>query len=226
MTVPAAPGRLPPPDLDLGPLRMVLGGTEPPSDGGPAGRSAAEEDDLERVRALVALAQDGDADAFGELYRRHVDGVYRYVYVRVGSAHTAQDLTSETFIKALRALPGFTWQGKDLAAWLITIARNVVNDHTKSSRFRLEVATADMRDADSEVAAPDGEVMDRMRDERLLRAVAQLKPEQAECVTLRFIHGLSLAETAEIMGKQVNAVKQLQLRAVRALQRALEGEEL
>ena len=83
-----------------------------------------------------------------------------------------------------------------------------------------------MRDADTEVEAPEGEVLQRMRDERLLQAVAQLRPEQAECVTLRFVQGLSLAETAEVMGKKENAVKQLQLRAVRALQRALEGEDL
>ncbi|WP_082176818.1 sigma-70 family RNA polymerase sigma factor [Arsenicicoccus sp. oral taxon 190] len=213
------------PVLDLRVLWMAVAGGEPPA-GPTGGRRDPSPEELEQVRALVALAQTGDSEAFGRLYERYVDVVYRYIYVRVGAVHTAQDLTSETFMKALRALPGFTWQGKDIAAWFVTIARNVVVDHTKSSRFRLEVATADMRDADTEVDAPDGEVLDRLRDQRLLQAVSQLKPEQAECVTLRFVQGLSLAETAEVMGKKENAVKQLQLRAVRALQRALEGEDL
>ncbi|MCG7321391.1 sigma-70 family RNA polymerase sigma factor [Arsenicicoccus bolidensis] len=215
--------------VDLSLLWLAL--SDPPGGSGTGGGSSSggsgpDPDELERVRALVVLAQGGDQDAFGQLYQRYVQVVYRYIYVRVGSVHTAQDLTSETFIKALRNLSGFTWQGKDIAAWFVTIARNVVNDHAKSSRFRLEVTTEDMRDADTEVEAPEGEVLQRMRDERLLQAVAQLRPEQAECVTLRFVQGLSLAETAEVMGKKENAVKQLQLRAVRALQRALEGEDL
>lgn len=214
-----------PAGLDLSVLWMAVAG-QVPADGGGHGRPQPDPEELEQVRALVVLAQRGDAEAFGRLYERYVDTVYRYVYARVGAVHTAQDLTSETFIKALRNLSSFTWQGKDIAAWFVTIARNVVNDHTRSSRYRLEVATADMRDADTEVEAPDGEVLTRLRDQRLLEAVAQLKPEQAECLMLRFVQGMSLAETAEVMGKKDNAVKQLQLRAVRSLQRLLDGEDL
>ena len=77
------------------------------SDHGPAGPPA----DMERVAALVELAQGGDADAFGLLYERYVDLVYRYIYVRVGSRHLAEDLTSETFIRALRRIDSFSWQG-------------------------------------------------------------------------------------------------------------------
>lgn len=217
------------PHLELGRLwlEVVEGATATgesgPDSGAPQGPPPEE---LDRIAALVVLAQRGDAAAFGQLYERYVDTVYRYIYVRVGSVHTAQDLTSETFLKALRSINGFTWQGKDIAAWFVTIARNVVNDHAKSSRFRMEVTTADMMDADQQVDAPDGEVLTRMRDAQLLDAIKTLKPEQAECIMLRFVEGLSLAETAAVMDKKENAVKQLQLRAVRSLQRALDGVEL
>lgn len=183
--------------------------------------------DFERVSALVELAQRGDSEAFGLLYERYVDVVFRYVYVRVGGRQLAEDITSETFLRALRRMDTFSWQGRDIAAWFITIARNLITDNAKSARFRMEVSTADMLDADPRVeAAPDHEVLERLRNERLLDAVKGLKPEQAECVVLRFLQGLTLAETAKVLGKSEGAVKQLQLRAVRALHRELADVEL
>ncbi len=151
--------------------------------------------------------------------------VYRYIFVRVGSSHLAEDLTSETFLRALRRIDSFAWQGRDIAAWFVTIARNLITDNAKSARFRMEVTTADMLDDDRRVPAVDGAVLSALRDERLLEAVRALLPEQAECVVLRFLQGLSLAETAEVLGKSQGAVKQLQLRAVRALHRELGDED-
>jgi RNA polymerase sigma-70 factor (TIGR02952 family) len=180
--------------------------------------------DMERVAALVELAQGGDSDAFGMLYESYVDLVYRYIYVRVGSSHVAEDLTSETFIRALRRIDSFSWQGKDIAAWFVTIARNLITDNAKSARFRMEVTTADMIDADRRVEGPENEVLANLRDTRLFEAIKTLKPQQAECLVLRFMHGLSLAETALVIGKSEGAVKQLQLRAVRALHRELGAE--
>jgi RNA polymerase sigma-70 factor (ECF subfamily) len=186
--------------------------------------SHAAPEHLARIEALVQLAQQGDAEAFGQIYEAYVDVVYRYLYVRCGSHHLAEDLTAETFVRALRRLDSFTWTGKDIAAWFVTIARNLVVDHVKSSRYRMEVTTGELLDADEAADAPEAEVLDRMRDRRLLEAVKGLKPEQQECIVLRFLQGLSLAETAAVLGRKENAVKQLQLRAVRALHRALDGE--
>ena len=101
-----------------------------------------------RIVALVELAQRGDAEAFGQLYDHYVPSVYRYVYYRVGTHALAEDITSETFLRALRSLGSFRWQGRDFGAWLVTIARNLVTDHFKSGRFRLEVATGEILDSD------------------------------------------------------------------------------
>ncbi len=78
---------------------------------------------------LVERAQAGEAEAFGRLYDQYSDTVYRYIYYRVGGKATAEDLTSETFLRALRRISTFTWQGRDFGAWLVTIARNLVADH-------------------------------------------------------------------------------------------------
>jgi RNA polymerase sigma-70 factor (ECF subfamily) len=203
-----------------GSRRAVTAGSGP---GARAGSQATPEH-LARIEALVQLAQAGDAEAFGQIYEEYVDVVYRYLYVRCGSHHLAEDLTAETFVRALRRLDSFTWTGKDIAAWFVTIARNLVLDHAKSSRFRMEITTAELLDPDEHADAPETEVLDRMRDRRLLEAVKDLRAEQQECIVLRFLQGLSLAETAAVMGRKQNAIKQLQLRAVRSLHRALEGE--
>ena len=189
------------------------------SRGGSGARPDDDDDNAEqqRMAALLTLAQQGDGEAFGQIYDAYVGQVYRYLYYRVGSQPLAEDLTSETFLRALRRIDSFTWQGRDICAWFITIARNLVTDHYKSSRFRLEVSTADMLDADRADDGIEQEVLDNLDNQALLAAVRQLKPEQQECVVLRFLQGLSVAETAAVMGRSDGAIKQLQLRAVRAL---------
>ncbi len=191
----------------------------PARTGRPPGSGPADGEDPEKTRigALVTLAQQGDAEAFGQVYDAYVDSIYRYLYYRVGSHPVAEDLTSETFLRALRRIDSFTWQGKDIGAWFVTIARNLVTDHVKSSRFKLEVTTAEMLDADRADDGIEDEVLGRLQSEVLVDAIHQLKSEQQECIVLRFLQGLSIAETAAVLDRSEGAVKQLQLRAVRAL---------
>ncbi|OEU86190.1 RNA polymerase subunit sigma-24 [Streptomyces abyssalis] len=184
-------------------------------------RPAASDTDSRRMMDLVERAQAGETDAFGRLYDQYSDTVYRYIYYRVGSKATAEDLTSETFLRALRRIGTFTWQGRDFGAWLVTIARNLVADHFKSSRFRLEVTTGEMLDANEVERSPEESVLESLSNAALLEAVRRLNPQQQECVTLRFLQGLSVAETARAMGKNEGAIKTLQYRAVRTLARLL-----
>ncbi|WP_203703429.1 ECF subfamily RNA polymerase sigma factor, BldN family [Asanoa iriomotensis] len=182
-------------------------------------------DPATEVWTLVERAQAGEAEAFGLIYDRYVDTVFRFVYFRVGNRQLAEDLTSDTFLRALKRIGSFTWQGRDLGAWLVTIARNLVADHFKSGRYRLEVTTGDVLDADREDRGPEGSpeaaVVDHITNVALLTAVKQLNPEQQECIVLRFLQGFSVAETAQAMGKNEGAIKALQYRAVRALARLL-----
>jgi RNA polymerase sigma-70 factor, ECF subfamily len=195
-------------------------GTRAPGTGASSRRPPADSDSL-RMMELVERAQGGETEAFGRLYDHYCDTVYRYIYYRVGGKATAEDLTSETFLRALRRIGTFTWQGRDFGAWLVTIARNLVADHFKSSRFRLEVTTGEMLDANEVERSPEDSVLESLSNEALLQAVRKLNPQQQECVTLRFLQGLSVAETARIMGKNEGAIKTLQYRAVRTLARLL-----
>ncbi|WP_367139634.1 MULTISPECIES: ECF subfamily RNA polymerase sigma factor, BldN family [Streptomyces] len=192
-----------------------------PSGSATSTRRPSADSDSARMLDLVERAQAGEAEAFGRLYDQYADTVYRYIYYRVGGRATAEDLTSETFLRALRRIGTFTWQGRDFGAWLVTIARNLVADHFKSSRFRLEVTTGEMLDANEVERSPEDSVLESLSNAALLEAVRKLNPQQQECVTLRFLQGLSVAETARVMGKNEGAIKTLQYRAVRTLARLL-----
>jgi RNA polymerase sigma-70 factor (ECF subfamily) len=204
-------------------------GTEPaprpegelPPDSDLACSSEEDEAQASRLIALVELARGGDAEAFGQLYDHYHTSVYRFLYYRVGSVALAEDLTSETFFRALRSMGSFRWQGKDFGAWLMTIARNLTADHYKAGRTRLEYATEDMGAHDSATEGPETSVLSSLTNETLLTALKELPTEQQECLIMRFLQGLSIAETAKVLGRSDGAVKQLQLRGVRNLAKLL-----
>ncbi len=201
-------------------------GTERSAGGEPADADLAcssEEDEAvaSRLIALVELARGGDAEAFGMLYDHYHTSVYRFLYYRVGSVALAEDLTSETFFRALRSMGSFRWQGKDFGAWLMTIARNLATDHFKAGRTRLEYATEDMGAHDSATEGPEASVLASLTNDALLTALKELPSEQQECLVMRFLQGLSIAETAKVLGRSDGAVKQLQLRGVRNLAKLL-----
>lgn len=201
-------------------LLMALSLAETSSPYSPSGGTPQDHEDdpdASRLRALVDLAKDGDAEAFGQLYDHYAAGVFRFVYYRVGSRQLAEDLTSETFARGLRSIQRFNWQGKDFGAWLTTIARNLVADHFKSSRSRLEIITDTLPENKATAPSPEEDVLSLISNELLYDAVNQLPKEQRDCVLMRFIQGLTIAQTAAALGRSEGAVKQLQLRAVRGL---------
>ncbi|HEX2177236.1 MAG TPA: sigma-70 family RNA polymerase sigma factor [Nocardioidaceae bacterium] len=200
------------------PLRAGHHGDHPRGDHRPP---CGDDPEASRMMGLVDLARGGDSEAFGLLYDHYNGTVYRFLYYRVGAHALAEDLTSETFFRALRSMASFKWQGRDFGAWLITIARNLVADHFKAGRTRLEMATDDLSDHDTTTPGPEDDVLAGLTNEALLRGLRELAAEQQECLVLRFLQGMSIAETAQVLERSEGAVKQLQLRAVRNLAKLL-----
>ncbi len=174
-------------------------------------------EERERLIGLVELARGGDADAFGLLYDHYQPSVYRFLYYRTRSTVVAEDLCSETFFRALRNMANFRWQGKDFGAWLMTIARNLTTDHFKAGRTRLEMTTEDMGQHDDATEGPESAVLASITHEILLEALKELPTEQRDCLIMRFLQGMSIAETAAALKRSDGAIKQLQLRGVRNL---------
>jgi RNA polymerase sigma-70 factor (ECF subfamily) len=181
----------------------------------PVSRTAGDPEVVEQVR----LAQEGSAHAFALLYDRYVDQIFAYVYHRVGHRQTAEDLVGDVFLRALRRITTFTWQGVDFGAWLMVIARNRVHDHFKSARFRLESSVDEVFDspATSTFDDPEQSALTADLSREVRQALARLKGEQAEVLYLRFVQHLNVAETGAVMNKSDGAIKALQYRALRSL---------
>lgn len=174
---------------------------------------------------LVQRAQAGDNQAWAEIYDRYTPTIANFIYLRTGNRPLAEDLTGDTWVRALSRIQSFTFQGRDFGAWLVTIARNLVADYFRSGRYRLEFSGGHAVGSELVDYSPEGNpadtAIDRVNSVVLLTAITQLSPDQKDCIILRFIQGFSVPETAQIMGKNSGSVKALQYRAVRALARIL-----
>lgn len=171
--------------------------------------------------ALVDRARAGDSDAFAILFRLTNTSVFRTLYARAGDRALAEDLTSETYIRAIRSISSFDGGSRDFLAWILRIGRNLFLDHVKSGRVRWETVIDEMPVAASG-EDPESVALARVEAIRLRAALGRLTPEQQEVVHLRFLEGLSVAEVAEITGRADGAVKALQFRALKSLARVLE----
>jgi RNA polymerase sigma-70 factor (ECF subfamily) len=171
---------------------------------------------------LVSRAGDGDRDAFALLYHEYHDAVFRYLYRRVASdRHLAEDLTSETFLRALRRIDTFAWRGHDIRAWLFTIARNLAADHFGSARQRREVPMYELPEPRETLRSTEDEVLRVFEHYRLRAAVTELAPAKQAVIALRYWRGLPGRQVAERMGRSIGAVKVLQYRATQDLRSAL-----
>lgn len=183
-------------------------------------------------RTLVERAQEGDRAAFGELYRRHVDRVYSFIVFRIRDPSVAEDLCQDVFFQALRSIGGFRWRGS-VAPWLLRIARNMVIDHWRRAGRRPERAMTAMESpeedglADRVVSTAEGDADEEaervLTRDRIAAAASNLTDLQEQVLALRFSAGLSIKETADVMGKSEGAVKNLQHHALKALKRHLES---
>jgi RNA polymerase sigma-70 factor, ECF subfamily len=158
-------------------------------------------------------------DAFAEVYRCHREAVYAYLYARTREHDLAEDLTSETFVRALRGFGGYVSE-RPIRAWLYTIARNLLTDEMKCARRKRCAPMPDFTD-ETRFASCDpepGEFLCAEFERELVRAsVARLGKEQACCIALRFLEGRSIDETSVAMRRSAGAVKALQNRGIHKL---------
>lgn len=183
-------------------LLAALGGREPAS---PPSASTSAIDALRRQ----------DPDTWRDLFTSELDAVYRYCFLRTGSASDAEDLASGVFEEAWRHADNLEDRGLPARAWLFGIARNIVNGHRRKLIRRAPHLALETYDAPEFDRGLDAELID------LARSVSELPGAQAEVITLRFIHGLSLAETADVLHTSVDAIKGRQARALSDLRERL-----
>ncbi|PBC78024.1 RNA polymerase sigma-70 factor (ECF subfamily) [Streptomyces sp. TLI_235] len=169
---------------------------------------------------LIEAAKAGDRDAWAELYRRYRGPVLAFLTRRTGNRALAEDLTQDTFVRAMACIDGYRWTGKDMGAWIFTIARNIMFDHDKRRATRSESTVAAVADSDAGICVEDL-VLSLVEAERVFAALATLTEHQRTALTLRYWDDLSSREVADAIGIRVGAVKTLTYRARSSLRRTL-----
>ncbi|MBI5230166.1 MAG: RNA polymerase sigma factor [Candidatus Magasanikbacteria bacterium] len=181
--------------------------------------------DLSEKWLLYQLKRTRDPELFGKLYDLYAPRLYRFVYFKVSSAHDAEDLTAEIFLKAWEYVNGKK-EIESFSGLLYTIARNVIIDfYRHRATGREEVIEKEMleRASDKGVAA---EKMSEAHDARaMLEHLQKLKEEYREVLTLRYVDELEVKEIAVILGKSQLNVRVMTHRALGALRRIVENKK-
>lgn len=175
--------------------------------------------DIAAEDVLLDRMRQGDSAALRQIYDDYYTPVYQFIRFRTDEIQTAEDLAAEVFLKLVDAFHRGRTPQQSLRGWLFRVARNLLHDHYGRRRFT-ETTLEDWLPvtADDE---PEAQFIRLVRIEAAQAAVRKLTEEQQEVLILRFGQMLNLQETADIMGKSVNSIKQLQLRALRTLRRLL-----
>jgi RNA polymerase sigma-70 factor (ECF subfamily) len=173
----------------------------------------------DREERLIARAQ-ANPEGFGELYDHYFPQIYRYVASRVRSAELAEDITSEVFFKALRAIGRYRPSGHPFSAWLYQIAINTITDHYRS-RKRGEDSLESGPELASGGVAVDDQVAEQMGLDQIWQAIESLPDQQRTAMTLKYSEDLPLAEIGRIMGKSEGAIKLLVFRGTASVRLAL-----
>jgi RNA polymerase sigma-70 factor (ECF subfamily) len=173
---------------------------------------------------LAIRAARGESAAFGLLYDKHVDAIYRYVYYRVRDDAEAEDLTSDVFMRALKAMPRYEPRQAFLA-WLYRIARNAVIDRARRGNRQVSYEDALEHPTPDQIVVPDEQVLAHSDNETLRGALAKLTPLQQEVIVLRFLEGYSTEEIAKIVGKRAGTVRGIQFRAIGTLRQLIPSRE-
>ena len=176
--------------------------------------------DAHGERSLVDAARMGDEAALSELYTLYFPRVYRYILARTGSSYDAEDIAEEVFMRMLDAIERFQWRQAPFSAWLFRIAHNaVISQRRRDGSRGHSVPLSDGLPTDSQ--GPEELVVNRMALNEVMRAAESLPEAQRQVISLRFAAGLSVAETAQAMGKGEGNVKVIQHKAIVKLREML-----
>jgi len=169
---------------------------------------------------LIKKVQNGDNEAFGSLYLIYLDRIYRYIFFRVNQhKQIAEDLTETIFIKAMQNIGSFTTEKGNFQSWLYRIAHNTVIDHYKTYKQTAPIHENTM--TVDQIGSLEKDLDTKIEFEKVTKALQHLTKEQREVITLRFVEDLPHKQIAYIVGKQEEAVRAIQYRAMQTLRKHL-----
>lgn len=182
--------------------------------------------ELSEEKELVKQAQK-NPDAFARLYDHYYPKIFGYVLRRTADIEVAQDITSETFFKALKKLWQFRWRNVPFSAWLYKIATNEINQYFRKAEYKKSLSLEEWQEQGLELMSsydPESELMEaqekikQYRDfQDIQKKLARLPAKYQEVIALRFFEKKQIKEIAEILGKKEGTIKSLLHRALEKL---------
>ncbi len=162
-----------------------------------------------RIKSLCKRARKADKDAACELLRIHYTDVYSYLRRLCGSKADAEDLTQQTFLKVWSSLDSFSFAGRSkFSTWLYRIAHNTYIDfHRKNSRSNRDHSDQWLAECIDKNPGPSANAAEHQLARRLYEAVDQLDGSKKHLVHLHYYQGLSIRETAKVLGIATSTVK-------------------
>lgn len=174
--------------------------------------------DIAAEDRLLVQVRQGNQDAVMTVYDQYFPPIYNFIRLRVEDRALAEDLASEVFVQFVTAVQNRKAPRHSLRGWLFRVARNLIYDHYGKP---LSTTALDEWMPAPPEEDPEAQAIRALDAEQARRVLRMLSDDQQEVLILRFGQGLSLEETADIMGKQIGAVKSLQFRAVSTLRQHL-----
>ncbi len=186
--------------------------------------------DLKEEKELIKKAQK-DPEIFAKLYDEHYPKIFGYILKRVANFEIAQDITSETFFKALKKLCQFRWWNISFSAWLYRIANNEIANYYRKNRYLVSLEILQDEKGFEPIALhnPETEFLEaqeKLKKEqdflKVQEKIAQLPIRYQEVITLRFFEKKKIKEISEILGKKEGTIKSLLHRGLEKLKSLIE----
>jgi RNA polymerase sigma-70 factor, ECF subfamily len=174
---------------------------------------------------LIALAAAGDREAFGRLYEQHAVRVFRHAYFLTSDVSLAEDLTAQTFLKALEAICRYEDRGVPFIAWLLRITVNLAINHRKAVKNGIHAQLPEQLADDDALSSPEQSCTMKSEGERIWTKVRELPLEQRQVIVMRFMDDLPYCDVAAVLGKSIGAVRVIQFRALHNLRNLLREEQ-
>jgi RNA polymerase sigma-70 factor, ECF subfamily len=178
-----------------------------------------DHDDIE----LLKKAQSGEAEAFGELYERYAQSLFRFFYSHMSDRLDAEDLTEEVFLKVWRSMSSYRDRGVPFLAFLFKIARNTLIDHYRRMGNKEESVSVEETVIKDDSTDPGEEAIANLEHAEIRQVLNQLRDDYRTVLVLRFLGDLSPEETAHAMDRSAGAVRVLQHRALAAVRELMSG---
>ena len=172
------------------------------------------------VQELVARAQQGDQDAYATLYNTYSKKIHSYLRYHLNNrADVAEDLAADVFLKAMEKINSYQFNGVPFSAWLYRIAHNHLIDYLRAQPKKQGVTLDECVGVDDPSA--EKSLDQTLTQQQLSGAFEGLTEDQRQVIVYRFLQDRSIADTARLMDKNEDAVKQLQVRALRNMRKVL-----